>query len=463
VLAKGLQDADYFWHVTTGRIIATTGQIPSTDPFSFTWGGQPWVLHEWLSELLMYGLVAGPGEWVALGAFGLLPLATFAVLIGMLRARGVGVRALAVASVIPALVLVPYVTIRPQAISWLLLAVLVAFLWWLRPDRAAWALALGPFIVLWANLHGLWVVGLGVLAVYVLFTLAGRTAMASARWWMLGGAAAAVIATALTPAGLDGVLYPLRYVSRDDWGLANIQEWQSPDFRNPAHLGLLALIVAVGLNGGRATPGWLVMLSWVGVVMSLLALRNAPIAAIFALPPLALGIDARLRDWGLTREATRPTRVAVTRRLMEVGLVVALIVGAGLVVLPGSPGVDPDPERLPVAGLDTLEAIQPDARVLAEYGWGGYAIYRLYDHGGRVFGSGRNHMTDDAILPDNSDIRAAGGDWPVLLEDYGVEAFLLPPGAPLVGGPAQDIGWCEEYRDEVQVLLLRECPAVAGG
>ena len=45
------------------------------------------------------------------------------------------------------------------------------------------------------------------------------------------------------------------------------------------------MIVLLGLNGGRATPGWLVALSWVGVAMGLLALRNAPIAAIFACPP----------------------------------------------------------------------------------------------------------------------------------------------------------------------------------
>jgi hypothetical protein len=31
-LAKGVQDPDYFWHVTTGQLILDTGRIPSTDP-----------------------------------------------------------------------------------------------------------------------------------------------------------------------------------------------------------------------------------------------------------------------------------------------------------------------------------------------------------------------------------------------------------------------------------------------
>jgi hypothetical protein len=457
-LAKGLQDADYFWHITTGRLIATSAQVPSTDPFSFTWGGQPWVLHEWLGQLLIHALVSALGEWVALAVFGMLPGAALAIVAWSLRSRDVRVAAIGVALGLPVVVFLPYVTIRPQAISWLLLAGLVAFLWWLDARRPVWTLALGPFFALWANLHGLWVVGLGVLVTYTLFTLIRRTRMASAPLWLLGGLALAVVGTALTPAGPEGVLYPLRYLEGGNWGLANIVEWQSPDFRAPAHWGLLALIVAIGLNGGRATPGWLVALSWIGVVMSLVALRNAPMAAIFAIPTLALGVDARLGERS-RRRGERPESVQLARRLMEVGLALVVIVGSALVALPRSPGVEPDPARLPVAGTDALVAANPEARVLGEYGWGGYLIWRLYDGGGRVFVDGRNDMYDDRILDDYSTIRAAENGWAELLERYGVEAILLPPVAPLVRGEAQAGGWCEAFRDERQVLLLRECPA----
>src|SRR5688500_15625502 len=41
VFAKGIRDADYFWHITAGRLIATTGRVPATDPFSFTWAELP--------------------------------------------------------------------------------------------------------------------------------------------------------------------------------------------------------------------------------------------------------------------------------------------------------------------------------------------------------------------------------------------------------------------------------------
>ena len=41
-VTKGVQDPDFFWHLTAGQWMADHGQVPSTDPFSFTWAGQPW-------------------------------------------------------------------------------------------------------------------------------------------------------------------------------------------------------------------------------------------------------------------------------------------------------------------------------------------------------------------------------------------------------------------------------------
>ena len=92
-VTKGVQDPDFFWHITAGKLIAQTGQVPSTDPFSFTWFGKPWTPHEWLSELLIYWLVTGLGRIGALFVFGLFPAAIFSP--GRCVAPGVSVLALA--------------------------------------------------------------------------------------------------------------------------------------------------------------------------------------------------------------------------------------------------------------------------------------------------------------------------------------------------------------------------------
>ncbi|HEX6139638.1 MAG TPA: hypothetical protein VF013_04140 [Candidatus Limnocylindria bacterium] len=462
-VTKGVQDPDYFWHVTAGQWIAEHGRVPTTDPFSFTWGGKPWTPHEWLSEVLMYWLVSGVGATAALFAWGVFPAAIALVQAAMLGRQGVSVRAFALPAILLGLVITPYVTLRPQAESWLLLSVLVWFLWELSPAHPRRALLLVPFFVLWANLHGVYVIGLGVVATYCLFTIVNLTPMKDAKGWMAAGALGAVAASAATPAGPIGLLYPFRYVELSDWGLANIQEWQSPSFHEPAHWAFLALIVAVGLNKGRNTPGWLVMLSWVGIAMGLVALRNVPIAAVFCLPALALGMEARLRERAAHRPEPRPIAPsrALGRRLLELGAAIIVVVGSLVVLVP--PGVGPGvaeniEKRFPVPAVQLLRRDHPAARVLADYGWGGYVIHELYPTGGRVFIDGRNDMYDQQILDDYDAIKDADAEWPELADAYGVEAILLAPTRSLTRGPAVAAGWCEAYRNETQVLYLRSCP-----
>ena len=462
-VAKGVQDPDYFWHLTTGKLIAETGQVPSTDPFSFTWFGQPWTPHEWLSELLIFRLVDGLGRIGALLVFGLFPPAIFSILAAAFTRQGARVLAIGLPFALGAFALIPYVTLRPQAISWLLLAGLVWFLLEARAEHRRRFLLLIPLFVLWANLHGLYVVGLGVAGIYLLFTLAGRTAMSPARGWALGGVAGAIGASMLTPAGPIGILYPLRYVDGGDWGLANIQEWQSPNFHEPAHLAFLALIVVVGLNGGRRTPSWLVALSWIGIGLGLLALRNVPLAVVLCMPTLVLGLEARLQEraMGHPRRRNAQSR-AFGRRILELITALVIAIGSIAVLVPrdmnATIAVDLA-ERFPIAGVDRLLELQPDANVFAEYGWGGYVIARMHDAGGHVFVDGRNDMYSQQVLEDYTAIRAADPGWEALAKGYGVDAILLPPDTTLTRGPAVTAGWCEAYRDKTQVLYLRTCPA----
>lgn len=452
-LVHNLVDADFFWHRATGRLIVERGAIPTTDPFSFTWGGA-WTLHEWLGEVLIHLLVSSVGATVTLVVFG--ALSGVAIWIPAATAVRLGARTLPVvaAAVVATLVLIPFVTVRPQVLSWVLLGMLVALLLSLdagRPRRVLW---LAPLFLVWANLHGLWVVGLVALVVYGAFTLIGRTRMAGAGGWMLAGLVVALVAVMITPAGPGGLLYPLRYIEPGDWGLANIAEWQSPDFHDGAHIGLLLLILGLaGVGVVAAVPGWMAVLALGAVAMSLVSLRNEPIAAVWALPVLALGFDARLPR----RDRRRSAATARSRRMLEVGLAVVTIVAIAITLGPRVLSTEAAVAEagLPVASVDHLTAARPAARVLAEYGWAGYVIDRLADDGARVFVDGRNDMYPDEVLDAYSTLRAATGDWSSILDDHGVDAILLPPGAPLIAA-AQDRGnWCPAVAEPGQVLLLR--------
>jgi len=45
-------DGDVSWHIASGRWILLHRMLPTTDPFSFTWAGKPWVPMEWLADVI---------------------------------------------------------------------------------------------------------------------------------------------------------------------------------------------------------------------------------------------------------------------------------------------------------------------------------------------------------------------------------------------------------------------------
>src|SRR6266478_8501151 len=66
-------DADVWWHIKVGQDILRTHHWPTTDPYSFTAAGTPWIAYEWLGEIvlaLMYRLGGVVSLCVFLIAFG---------------------------------------------------------------------------------------------------------------------------------------------------------------------------------------------------------------------------------------------------------------------------------------------------------------------------------------------------------------------------------------------------------
>jgi hypothetical protein len=457
-LSKGPWDSDYYWHVKTGELIAG-GHFPRTDPFSFTWGGQPWTLHEWLSELLIFQLVDTIGYMGAVYVFAFVPGITIAILAFAFSKLGLRTGAIIGSTSLVALLVIPYATLRPQALSWIMFALLTAGLIHLRPDRARWVLALTPLFVLWANLHGLWVVGLVVLAVYALLSLVGITPMSGAKRWAVAMVPLAMLGTIFTPEGPALLLYPLRYVDSGDWGMANISEWQSPDFHDPAHWPLFIYMGAVAVFGRWRVPWWMSILAFMGIAMTLVALRNGAVAAIIGAPALAVGIDSALRDWRPTPKQPSP-RLARQRRILELALAAIVAVAGVVIFVPDDPATavqESIQRELPVQGVELLIEEVPDGRILSWYGWGGYVIGTMYDLGARVFVDGRNDMYDEAILDEYLRVRGAEEGWSDIPEQWDVDAMVFPPFEAISKGPAEIAGWCEAYRDDNEVVFLRSC------
>ena len=136
--ARGMADPDVWWHLRTGQLILQNHSLFHTDPYSFTRSGQPWVDHEWLSEVLMFGLyrVAGAGGLIVV--FAAIIAAT--LLLVFMRCPGRPYLA-ALVTLWGAVASAPTWGVRPQIFSLLLASIFLvlleasatrpSLLWWL--------------------------------------------------------------------------------------------------------------------------------------------------------------------------------------------------------------------------------------------------------------------------------------------------------------------------------------------
>jgi hypothetical protein len=435
-----LNDGDTFWHIAAGRWMIGHHAVPAGDPFSYTYAGQPWVTHEWLSEVAMAAawLIAGwSGVMLLTGlAVGALAAVTGAWLLRWLNPWPAGgTLIIGLACLWPSLLARPHLLVLPVAALWTI-ELLRA-----REASRAPSLWLVALMIVWANLHSSFIVGLGLSGA---FALEAALDLKTWRWRTLIGwaefVALAVLATLVTPNGLDGLAFPLKVLGMK--ALPAITEWQSPDFMqlSPLEIALLAGIFAAFWLGARMSAVRAMIL--LGLVhMSLQHVRQE--ALLGALAPLILA-EPLGRALG-RRAGDQPIRwrMPLPQAALGGALIAAVLVGRVALQVQRVDG--------PTAPITALAHVPPQLRaqpVLNDYDFGGYLIFS----GVRPYIDGRADMYgDDFVAADQS---LQNGD-PATLADtlkrYKIRWAILKPSLPLVAVLEAD-GWTRTYADKYAVV-----------
>lgn len=222
---------DIGFHLALGQWIADHGQVPRTDPLTYTLASRPHIDLQWLFQLgvaLTYRL-AGTAGLVA-GRTGLM-LVTFTLLVWRSWRRD---RATTLAWAVPLLffTLGSLWELRPHLLSWIALNAVLLGLEAYRRDRrnqrVLWCLP--PILAIWANTHSLFILGLVVIGSHAAADLARGVRAASP---VLAATAASTVACLLTPYGLHGFLFPFaQFIMIQDASVfksaAGIHEFTSP-------------------------------------------------------------------------------------------------------------------------------------------------------------------------------------------------------------------------------------------
>lgn len=462
--ARGVHDPDLWWHLRAGQEMVATHQVLHQDIFSYTRLGQPWIAHEWLSEVLMY-LVFRAAGWTGLTlAFAVVIAATFFLLYRQCQGRPY-IAGLVVA--VGAVATIPSWGVRPQMLSLLLAAIFLGllskaersspghlrFLWWLP-----------PLLLLWVNLHGGFLLGPAFIAVsltgWLLEAWMGLRAWpeAWARLRQLGLVlAACLLLVPLNPNGWAIYRYPFETLGSRTM-MQYIAEWASPNFHSPDFKPFLAVLllawVAVALAGKRLSATQILLLLGTAYA-GLSSGRLIPIFILVAVPIVAKSLAelAEQHHWLSASGDSQTTRAP--KLLVNV---VLLLAASTFVALRWSQVLKAqdasEAAYFPKSAVEFVARENPPGPIFNSYDWGGYFIARLYPQY-RVFIDGRADLYGK-LMDTFMDTAHGEGDWRQVLQEYGVRTVVLPPTTGLAGLLRLNANWRNVFEDKQAVVFVRQ-------
>ncbi len=392
--------ADFWWHLRYGEEILDGRGLLRTDIFTFTQYGQPFLHQAWLSWLALATTYRLGGVELVVLLNALAFTLAYGLLLQVCRwLAGGSLRVAAAAASVGFALSVENWAVRPQTFSVLLFALTWWLLWRYTLGRGATrSLAWLPVVTgLWANLHGAFVLGLLLQAVFLAGTVAswrfpqvvGRdlpmaavTTVATGRRavYLSVALAASAFATLVTPYGID--LYRYVYDVGTSWALHGfILEWGPTTLAAApgwVFYGSALAAVLLVVTGRRLPPLALLLSLLVFGVLAASALRNViwfgfPFAFL-----VAFTVPARLGAQPRAMKHQPAPRVAP----LAVAAVLALVVVGSLPWL--RPWLPLPLERrgllapdTPVAATDALLATGEPGRVFADMQYAGYLLWRL--------------------------------------------------------------------------------------
>lgn len=448
-------DPDFWWHLRTGQLIAEAGAVPRADPFSFTKAGAPWIAHEWLTELLLFGLYRTGGYGLLIFVFSLIITAAFLLVYLRSPARPY---ATGFVVLLAALASAPIWGVRPQMVSLLFTAVFL-FLLDIFQEKSRWQalLPLPLLTALWVNMHAGYLLGLAVVGLHLageiieILAVLFRRAKPSLRKAGLLAAAlfACLLASLANPNTWRILVYPFETLFSPSM-MQFIQEWFSPDFHQPEWMPLAFLIlalVAAPLLARRPVSLTRVLLAVFFGFAALRSMRNAPLFALTAIPLLAGQLAGLTAGSQTVREARRFSRWLNPLLLGFVLLAVGLRFVSVLQEQPQT-----EAKTYPQAAVNWIAKNRPGGNLYNTYGWGGYLIWRLYPEY-PVYIDGRADVYGDEFIYDYLRVYTGQPGWEAALDAADVRLALVEPGSGLANALRQAGGWEVVHEDALSILF----------
>jgi len=505
-------DPDFWWHLKQGEFIYTTHSIPVKDEFASTTYVadqvandvvpakssiqlQPknktdfWVKNNlklsWFAQLLLYIVYLFLGiPGIAVFKACIFALAFLAIYLTMLKRGSAPLASFLVLALI-ATIAVDFNYTRPQIFSFLIFPCMLYTLHDFRTGGKT-LFGLPILMLLWANLHGGFILGVIVLVVFV-FAESVKYMIHS--WFQLPAvgslklndlkkllivALLSIAASLLSPNGYEPFLFP--FVQMHSVFRA-IQEYRRPMlYEYHAYWGMLAMVVLSIIIAAIRRHLDLTELAVAAVVIlaSLNGLRFIPFLAFGTATFLSFAITSASRwmlQTGLMEKIVKKlpwlTQGAIV--LISLLLCTTLVTMAASDIISGRVLRAEVRERwYPSGAVEFIRKNAPQSNMFNQFNWGGYLIWTLGPRY-KTFVDGRCTSENaflhyEYILTAVEDADTAHPLWKRLLDAYKVNLILVSAVStagvihPLVDKLYVNPEWELVFKDGKSLIFLRDTP-----
>lgn len=466
-------DPDLFARVAAGRLIDLNGYVTDVDPFAFTPKKTAWIDHEWFSGWIFYHLSQIGGDW-ALFSFKNLMVAYSLYFLWCAQRIVIGKEAQARSFLwflLPC-ISASYVwqsTVRAQVFTYFFLPVfLFSFVSFSRQLRRRYLMLLPVCMLVWANSHGGFVVGLGLLGLFAIAMTINLHLRSWPVWLSLG---LCIACTFVNPYGLKYWQYIFEAVTMPR---ASISEWAvlSPFSTDAFYINLFFLIGLYSIYKHRNKLDWEFVLLF--IASAFYGYKHYRLMAILGMVMLVYKTDSFNSILDAAEKLLGRYYLMLKRSgaLVLIG-VMPVMLWPWLNFLINPSGFSLNYSGYPRAALNWLQGNYTGGRLLVDFNNGSFAHWRLYPNflislDGRyeeVYPESTVQLVSQALDVENSNFKVAfakvnpdyvlldvgtssfknyqafGGQWKIVYQDskYAILANAQPKNPSERVGPDQPI------------------------
>ena len=461
-----LPDYDLWARLAVGSIFFQTGNILKHDIFSYLPTKDLWIDHEWGSSVVFYFFAKSFGEWGLFALKGIIIFSIFILIIKIIKLQTNKNTAGVFFFILLGFALLPGIAnlIRCQMFTYLFFTLWIYLLEKIKrgDKKLIWLFPIT--MLLWVNMHGGFLAGIGLVIIYALGELLNRKS--SLKYF--GILALIIPVTLINPYGFELWNYIIKasFMPR-----SYIPEWHSISLTGPFHMikgikihihavfmifAFLTIIVGVKSVRERKIPDWtMIILVTLLLYLSVKHQRHTEFF-VLAVPGLFYHRYVNLFD-PLQRfiKNNLPDKINKIWNTIRYSVGYVLLAIIFFYYIPQlSNRIIVNPQVYPVGSFEFIKQNRISGNLATTYSWGSYAFWKLYPQCKVLLDGRYEEVYPDDVHDVAMQFSEHEGDWQAILRKYQADILILSKEKYSPSDVLNLTDWKLVYQDMSSVLLL---------